>query len=194
MAVYIDNVPHAGSAELLFTSMFDEPSGTIARTVPRNLITNAGLAYNGTGNVVGNSIALPAGMVVKNIMLLTGTTAASSPTHFYVGLTDVQLNVLGVSADQGSGAIAASTFFNLALTAPVLISSSGLYYVITSASASVTMPTLSGAVSSAAGMAAKAPVACGTISNQPAPPAVGTQLNSGTITGNDNYHFAAWLS
>ena len=191
---YVDNVPHAGSGELLVTSMFEEPTGTIARTVPRALVTNAALAMNGTTQAIGKSIALAGGMIVRTIMLLTGTTPANGPTHLWYALTDVQLNVLGVTADQGAGAIGASTFFNLALTAPFQVVNSGLYYIVVSASATVTMPTLAGAVNTAAGNAAKVPVACGTIAAQAAPPAIGAQLNSGTITGNDAFNFAAWLS
>src|SRR5579859_1758875 len=98
---YIDQgLPHAGSAEVLFTGMFDEPAGTLARTVPRGQLTNGALALAGTGQVQARMIVLPAGLPVTNIAIMSGTTAEVAGTHFWAGLTDVQSNVLFVTADQ----------------------------------------------------------------------------------------------
>lgn len=38
------NAPHAGSAEVLVTGMFDEYAGTVARTIPRGQVASATLA------------------------------------------------------------------------------------------------------------------------------------------------------
>lgn len=193
---YIDPAPHGGSADLLYTGMFDEAAGTVARTIPRGLVGAATLAaLNTTGQVAARAIPLPAGLVVSNIAVFSGNTAATGPTHFWVGLTDANLNVLAVSADQGAAAIAASTLFKLPVTVPVTIGFTGLYYVVCSASASTTAPTLSGATLAAGiGNGSGNPVLCGSAGTQVIPPAIGSQLNGGNVSGNGSMNFAAWIS
>ena len=51
---YIDNAPHAGSAEILTTGMYDEPAGTIARTIPRTALQGAAVAGGTTGQFTIN--------------------------------------------------------------------------------------------------------------------------------------------
>lgn len=196
-AGYSEQLPHAGSAEVLFTGMFDEPAGTLARTMPRRLVTGGGLSgLSTTGQVAVTSLPLPAGLIVTSIMTGIGNTGATGPTHFWMALTDAQLNVLAVTADQTGATQAAGSAIKAAVTIPYQVSQTGLYYVAVSSSASTTAPTLAGAgvaitvVISAIG----APVLCGTAGSQTTPPAIGTQLNSGTITGTGSCNFAAWIS
>ncbi len=187
-------LPHAGSSEVLFSGMFDEPAGTIARTIPRGQISNAGLVtYNTGGQVAVRAIPLPAGLVVRNIMTLFGGTGATGPTHFWTGLTDAQLNVLAVSADQGSAAQTASTYAQLAMGNPFVVQYTGLYYVAVSSSASTTAPTGAG-IGLAASVQNSAPILCGTAGTQATPPAIGSQINSGNISNNGNQNIAAWIS
>jgi len=190
---YVDNVPHAGSAEVLFTGMFDEPAGTIARTIPRGLVRDAVSAFNTAGQVGGRLIPLAAGMVISNIAVAFGGTGATGPTHLWFGLADAQLNVLAVSADQGAAAQPASTFTQLALASRYLVPSTGLYVVLVSSAASTTAPNAAG-MSLAPGVLSPAPVLCGFAGTQATPPAIGAQLNSGALTANVNANFAAWLS
>lgn len=190
---YIDS----NAAELL-GSMHDEPAGTIVRVMPRRMIDSNGVAvYTTTGQVAVTAIAIPAGVLVTNIAILSGGTAANGPTHWWFGLTDSQLNVLAVSADQTSGAIAANTWLKLAMTVPYLVPQTGVYYVVSSVSASVTAPTAHGVAVTAQlfGSATNmpGPIVCGTAGNQATPPAIGTQINSGTVTATANL-YAAWIS
>src|SRR5260221_2393833 len=142
---YVDqSAPHAGSAEVLYTGMYDEPAGTIARTIPRHQVGVGTLAaVNTTGTAAVNGIPLAQGMVISNIGILTGGTAAIAPTHWWLGLLDAGLNVLGVTADQTSTAIGSAASFVLALTLRVVIPQTGLYYVAVSTTAG-RAPTLAG--------------------------------------------------
>lgn len=192
---YVDNVPHAGSAEVLVTGMFDEPAGTIARTMPRFLVgTNNLAAFSTGGQVAGRIIPLAAGMVISNIAICFGGTGATGPTHLWFGLADAQLNVLAVTADQGAAAQGASTFTKLALASSYLVPYTGVYTVLASSSSSTTAPTLCGVGLATGNIAVPAPLMCGFAGNQVTPPAIGAQLNSGALTGNGNGNFAAWLS
>lgn len=188
------NAPHAGSAEVLVTGMFDEFAGTVARTIPRGQAGTATLAALATsGQVAVRAIPLPAGLTVSNIQILTGSTPATGPTHFWLGLLDQNLNTLAASADQGSAAIAASTLFKLPMGVAYQIQYTGLYYVACSVSTSTTQPTLAGA-GIASGIAGGSPVLCGTAGTQATPPAIGAQLNSGSVSSSGTMNFAAWIS
>lgn len=190
---YVDNVPHAGSAEVLTTGMYTEPAGTIARTVSRDALQSSTVTGGTTGQVVGRLIALPSGMVIRNISILFGTTGATGPTHWWFGLADIQLNVLGVTADQLTAAIGVSQFSTLALTQPVSVPSTGAYYVLASVSTSTTQPNYYGGIPATA-PGNIAPLAWGTAGTQAAPPAVGAQLAGGTLTVTAVGNIAAWLS
>lgn len=192
---YVDNVPHAGSAEVLFTGMYDEPAGTIARTIPRGLVSSSTVAPFTTGGQVGaRTIPLAAGMVVSNIALEFGGTGATGPTHLWFALADSQLNVLAVTADQGAAAQTANTFTKLPLTSPYLVPYTGLYTVLASSSASTTPPSAQGVALQTSFIPGVPPILCGTAGTQAAPPAIGAQLNSGAITPAVAGNFAAWLS
>lgn len=195
---YTDSVPHAGSAEVLFTGMLDEPAGTIARTLPRWSIGTGNLAVYTTGGQVGiRFLPLPQGLVVSNITTFFGGTGATGPTHYWLGLVDQLLNVLAVSADQGAAAQAAQTAAGpLAMLTRYVIPQTGLYGIAASSSSSTTAPTAAGngLVTGIAGSALGAPILCGTAGNQATPPAVGSQLNGGVLTGSGTENFAAWIS
>jgi len=174
-----------------------EPSGTLARTIPLHSINNAVAALTTGGVVAVNIIALPAGLVVSNIMVAVGGTAANGPTHFWTALLDSTLHVLAVSADLGNAAEPANTAIKQAVTTdgthPYTVAATGYYYVAVSGSASTTAPTLAG-VSGISAIANLTPTPYGTAGTQAAPPSVAAQLNSGTITPANNQNFAAWLS
>jgi len=175
-----------------------EPAGTLAARIPGAVIATSSLAALTTGGQVAvASIGLPQGVVVSNISVLIGSTGVNGPTHWWAALLDSSLNVLAVSLDGTNGAQAANTFKTTAVTTdgthPYTVAAAGAYYVAVSSSASTTAPTLAG--NSAAGATAGlSPVLCGTAGTQAAPPAVGAQLNSGTVTFSTACNFAAWLS
>src|SRR5579871_2379024 len=102
---YVDQgLPHAGSAEVLFSGMFTEPAGTLARTVPRKSCLVATLAPQASGTVQASLIDLPAGLPVTNLAVLSGSTAEVGGTHFWVGITDLQSNVLACTVPEACGA------------------------------------------------------------------------------------------
>lgn len=180
---YVEALRHAGSAEVLYTGLFDEPAGTLARTMPRRAIASAGLAGATTGIACACLFpGLPAGLPVTNLGIRTGNTAAVGPTNFWLALADVNLRILGVTADQLAGAIGAAAEFLLPVTVPFLIPQTGPYYLMWSVSAATTMPTWAGG-NNIGGMPAGAPLLCGTTTTQVSPPALGAQINAGTVTG-----------
>lgn len=191
-ASYTEQLPHSGSAEVLFTGMLDEFTGTIARTVPRYLCSQSGLSSGATGVVYARLIPLPAGLVVTNIAVCSGATAEITGSHFWVGLADPLGNVLAVSADQtGSTYVTSATFLKNAVTIPYQVPQTGVYYLLLSVSAS-TMPTFAGATSLAGGLTAGAPQISGTFGTQATPPAVGANL--GALGGGPPQNIAFWVS
>lgn len=192
---YVDQgLPHAGSAEVLYSGMFLEPAGTLARTVPRKSCLVATLAPQATGTVQANLIDLPAGMPVSNLAVHGGSTAEVGGSHFWIGITDLQSNVLFVTADDTTNLFGSTgTFVKKPVTIPGLIPQTGPYYVVVSISAATTMPTLAGAGNKAAGIAAQAPQLYGTMGTQAAPPGVGTALSAIGGAGN-GIDFACWVS
>jgi hypothetical protein len=189
---YTEQLPHAGSAEVLYTGLFDEPAGTLARTLPRRVIaTGTVAAFTTTGQVAACGIPLPAGLIVSNITVMIGNTGVTGPTHYWAGLTDPQSNVLAVSADQGAGAQGGNTALKVAMLVPYQVPQTGLYYIVASSSAATTAPTAAGVVL-VGGIAGLAPVLSGIMGSQATPPAVGTQLAA--IASNGSTNFLAWIS
>lgn len=98
-----------------------------------------------TGVMTSVPIDLQAGDTVTSLSVVTGATAAGTPTHFFLALYDTSATpaLLAQTADQTSTAMAADTVVTLALTAPVKISKSGTYRVGI-LSAATTPPSLLG--------------------------------------------------
>jgi hypothetical protein len=173
-----------------------EPTGTLARTIPRNLVTVGTVAsFNTTGQVVATGIVLPAGVTITNIATISGNTAVSGQTQFWMGLADLNVNVLAVTAGQGASAVGGNALLKLALVSPLAINTTGFYYILAASTASTTAPTATG-VAMATGIATTlgTPVICGTAGTQSAPPAVGAQLNAGAVNGAGSGNIAYWLS
>ena len=182
---------HAGSAEVLFTGMFDEPAGTIARTVPRANCSANTIATAGSGLPNVRILPLPAGLTIHNISVNTGTTAEATGTHFWCAIMDANSNVIAVTADQtGAAYAAASTFLTNPVTVPAVIPQTGYYYAVVCVSAA-TVPTFAGGAALQAGTNAVPPVAAGQLATQAAPPLVGQNL--GAVT-NGAFNCAFWIS
>lgn len=107
-----------------------------------------------TGNVAlqsGKMTAVPVilaqGEVVTNISFVTGATAGASMTHWWMALYDSAAtpNLLAQTADQTSGALAASTVVTKALSSAQTISKTGVYWVALMVAAT-TVPSLLGCV------------------------------------------------
>jgi hypothetical protein len=121
--------------------IFRAPSNAVAVTVDRGsaaLSASLGLLSSGTPRCSMLGFAKPTKVTAMGFV--TGTQAAVSPTHWWVALTDTSGNVVAVSADQGSAAIAASTAFSVAFAAPQSLPA-GRYYAVLMVAAG-TVPTL----------------------------------------------------
>ncbi|MFE3578716.1 hypothetical protein [Streptomyces vinaceus] len=99
-----------------------------------------------TGVMTSVPIHLRAGDVITTVSVRSGATAAGTPTNYWVALYDSSATpaLLAQSADQTSTAWAANTTKSLALSAPVTITRSGIYWVGIMVTAT-TPPTLLGA-------------------------------------------------
>lgn len=95
-----------------------------------------------SGTLYVQAVFLPAGVNVKKIGFCTGTTAASGPTHWWVALLDNAYKQQAHSADQLTGALAASTWQNLTLATPYTTTYSGTYYLALMVATSTTQPTV----------------------------------------------------
>lgn len=99
-----------------------------------------------TGVMTAVPLWLRAGDKVTNLSFLSGATAAATLTHWWFALYSAAATpaLLAQTADQVSAAWAADTWKTLALSAPVTISASGIYYAACMVAAT-TVPSLMGA-------------------------------------------------
>jgi hypothetical protein len=169
-------------------------SGALAETFPRYLASELNSPTSGV--VACSAIPLPKNLVVTNLTAVGGNGGESGGSHCWMALLDSTLTVRAVSADNtGATFFTANARHTLAMGAAYTVPTAGLYYVALSITAT-TMPNPPGldllnlgGVSSAAG-----PALYGTAGTQNAPPSVGAQLASGTLTGAAAAAFYAYAS
>lgn len=89
------------------------------------------------------AIELTAGTVVSKITFASNSTAATTPTHQWFSLYDSNLNLLGVTADDGATAWAANAEKTLTLASPYTVKADAAFYVGV-AIVAATPPTLCG--------------------------------------------------
>lgn len=118
-------------------------SGTIAETIPRELLNEVNTSALTSGTLRFQAIYLQAGQVVTNISIYSATTAAATPTNGFFALYDSNRNLLANCANFTTEAWAANTVKTKALTTPYKVPTSGLYYVGIMIAAT-TVPTLIG--------------------------------------------------
>lgn len=139
-------------------------TGTIAETIPRELLVETNTTVGATGVLNMMAIYLYAGQLVSNISISSATTAAGTPTNYRFGLYSSGLVKLAESANQTTSAWAANTVKTLAMTTPYRVSASGLYYIGYYMTAT-TVPTLKGNLGKTGGqLAGTAPILHGTSS------------------------------
>lgn len=161
------------------TELFDEPTGTIARSMPRYLANGAG-GGTPSGTVSLRQMILPQGLTVSSMSMTTGTTAKTGGTHgWYVLLTSAAV-VLSVTADQTDAATvwgATTTAYPLAFTAPAVMPYTGVYYAgVMVANSAGTQPTFVGVSAIAPGLNTAPFVTATSSTGQTTPPAVGATL------------------
>lgn len=106
------------------------PATAIAETLDRRVpVTNAGGLTS--GRIHFSAIRLRAGQTVTSISWCSATTAAVAPTNQWFGLwTGAALPVkLAVTTDDLTTAWASDTWKTLALTAPYVVPTTGVYYM-----------------------------------------------------------------
>ena len=165
------------SAAISPSEVSASPTGALGETIPRYAVNSATQAIGATtGTVYMAGLWLPSGLKITNISWVTGSTAAGTPTHWWLGLADNGGVQRAHTADQTTGAIAANTLITKALTATFTTTYTGLYYVLISVTAT-TNPTASG-IAAPTNMNTTSPLLAG-VSPSAAQPTPGTD---GTTT------------
>ncbi|MFF1416567.1 hypothetical protein [Streptomyces sp. NPDC058280] len=101
------------------------------------------VAAAATGVMCSVALYLADGDTVTSLTFISGGTAAGTPTNYFFALYNTAGALLGQTADQLTAAWAADTAKTLALSAPVRVTKSGVYYAAVSVTAT-TVPTLIG--------------------------------------------------
>ena len=136
-----DSLTAAMAANISYSSPY--APGAIAETIPAYAATTA--VSIATGDLYLAAIHLGAGESVGHVGFVTTTTAGATLNHWWTCLVDNAYTVQATSADQTSGAIAASTWFSLAMGTAYTATYSGLYYLgVMISNNSGTEPTLCG--------------------------------------------------
>lgn len=170
------------------SQLFGAPSGAVWTSIDRTQVAisgSLGLLTSGTPRAVLAGFAVPT--LVTGIKFVTGSTAAVSPTHWWVAATDTSGNVLAVSADQTTTAIGASSVITVPFTTPTVLQAGNVYFHLMVAAG--TVPTVAG-LSGLLNTPAINPVFSGasTATGQTTPPAVGGSL-AGPTSQSSSLHW-----
>jgi len=166
------------------------PATATAATLDRAAASESVTIAVTSGTLYLAALYLPINTVVNNVNFISGTTASTGVTHNWGVLASAARKVLGVSADNTSVDMVASTVQTYALTTPVTVASSGLYYVGQMIATATTQPTMIGNTGAAATVNAIAPISAGA-SNTSAttPPAVAATLTAITASASTLYGY-----
>ena len=102
-------------------------SGAKAESIPRNL-AGVNLAAVTSGTLVMQAIWLPAGLVINNLITMSGTTASATQTNRWLALYDQNRNLLRQGPNATTTIISANTLWQDAIT-PFTTTYSGLHYI-----------------------------------------------------------------
>jgi hypothetical protein len=142
-----DRDPNGVISAMVSPSEFStSPTGCLGETFPRCLGSNATATQAigaTTGTVYMMGIWLPAGLTITNMNWITGSTAAVTPAHWWLGIANSAGLQQAATADQLTAAIAANSLITKALTATYTTTATGLYYLLLSVTAA-TNPTATG--------------------------------------------------
>lgn len=90
-------------------------ANTLGTTMPRGLAGTATEAALTGGQMTLYPVQLQSGVSVGHLAFVSGTTGASTPTHWWFCLCNSSLGLLAITADQTTTAWAASTVKSLAI-------------------------------------------------------------------------------
>lgn len=102
-------------------------SGAKAESIPRNL-AGVNVAAVTSGTLVMQAIWLPAGLVINNLITMSGTTASASQTNRWLALYDQNRSLLRQGPNATTTIISANTLWQDAIT-PFTTTYSGLHYI-----------------------------------------------------------------
>lgn len=102
-------------------------TGAKAESVPRTL-AGVNIAAATSGTMVMQAIWLPAGMVISNLITMSGTTASATQTNRWLALYDQNRALLRQGPNASATVIAANTLWSDAITS-YTTTYSGLYYI-----------------------------------------------------------------
>jgi len=120
--------------------------------------TNSSILTSGT--LFLSLMEVVPGQIITNLSFFTGSTAAVTPTNWWVALYKTDLTFLRQSADQLTAAIGANAAFTLALSSAYTVGSeTALYTGIMVAAA--TVPTLRGSGMNVNAIASHSRIKCG---------------------------------
>lgn len=151
---WLTEPPSGGTADALYYKAM--PTGAVAETHSRTSRSDNNQTVIISGRMSLTLIRIPKGKVVSNITFVSGSTAATAPTHQWFCIYDKNRNKLAVTVDDGATAWAANTPKTLALSAPWTCPADDYYYVGVVVVAT-TVPNFSGATL-ALGLSGIAPV------------------------------------
>lgn len=114
--------PRSGSERYLART------SALAETLPRWTCSSAGTS-NVSGQLRMQAIYLMKGQTVTNIGILSGSTGATTPTHWWFSLHDSSRVYLRSTADQTTTAWSAAVEKVLALASPFTATYEGLHYI-----------------------------------------------------------------
>lgn len=155
------------------------PANAKIETMPRAIMSAQNVAIGATtGTVYMCAVEVAANIPINNIGFIPGTTAAGTPTHWWLGFADSGGVQRAHTADQLTAAIATGPGILLPVVTQYVTPSAGVYYFLISVTAT-TNPTISGHAA-VVGSSQVAPVLAG-VSSSPAQSTPGTD---GTTTYN----------
>lgn len=119
------------------------PDTTLRRSLPRDQAHDATIALATTGKMTLGKVTMEAGDPATYLSFVSGGTAGATMTSWWLALFDPDGKLVGQTADQVAGAIAANTVFTIALATATKAKQSGVYRVGLCIAAS-TVPTVLG--------------------------------------------------
>lgn len=141
-------------------------TSTIAETMPRELCPEVNSTVpTASGTLFLQAIYLKAGQTVSNITASSATTAAGTPTNYFLALYSGLQSapaLLAQSANQTTTAWAANTTKTLAMTTPYKVPTSGVYYIGVMMVATTVMTMKGGTARTGGTLAGGAPIISGT--------------------------------
>ena len=130
-----------GAMHFDIKSWFTGPAGGTAgvclgETLPRTGVSAVNQNATTSGDVTLVAVYLPSGVTVTKLGWMAGSTAASTPTHCWMGLYDKNLVQLATTADTTTTAIAGNSLHQYSIaqiasgaSASFVTTYSGLYYI-----------------------------------------------------------------